>query len=140
VKRIIIVTCTSYTVVSVLASLLSGFDAAPVFAPVTMLQLFLLTLAISVLMFIAEKIAEKLDFYTLLVDLFVRLAICFGVVFFGGMLFGWFTFSWGSVLQMLPLTLPTFAITYVVAYVTVLTYAQNINEALNKRKEKSKND
>ena len=139
-KRIIIVTCTSYTVVSVLASLLSGFDAAPVFAPVTMLQLFLLTLAISVLMFIAEKIAEKLDFYTLLVDLFVRLAICFGVVFFGGMLFGWFTFSWGSVLQMLPLTLPTFAITYVVAYVTVLTYAQNINEALNKRKEKSKND
>ena len=139
-KRILIITCTSYTVASVLASLLSGFDAAPIFAPVTMLQLFLVTLTIAVLMFIAEKITEKLDSYTLLVDLFVRLAICFGVVFFGGMLFGWFTFSWVSVLQMLPLTLPTFAITYVVAYATIFSYAQNINKALKKRKEKSKND
>ena len=136
-KRIIIITCTSYTVVSVLAALLDGMHYVPLFTPMSILQLFMITLSIAVLMFVLEKIAENFDSYTLWVDLLIRLAICFGVVFFGGMLFGWFTFSWLSLLDILPLTIPTFIITYFIAYFTIFAYAKNINEALKKRKEKT---
>ena len=139
-KRILIITCTSYTIVSVLAALLSDMNYAPLFSPVTMLQLFLVTIVIAVLMFAAETIVGKLDFYTLWLDLFIRLAICFGVVFFGGVLFGWFALSWTAFLNILPLTIPTFVITYFIAYVTIFSYAQNINAALKKRKESPEKD
>jgi sterol desaturase/sphingolipid hydroxylase (fatty acid hydroxylase superfamily) len=98
------------------------------------LQLFVMSASISVLMFIIEKITHKLDITSMVLDVLIRVLICYFVVFTEGCLFGMFLFEWKAFLYISPVLIPTFIITYAVSYFMLVDYANEINERIKKKK------
>ncbi|WP_069999106.1 DUF3021 family protein [Cellulosilyticum sp. I15G10I2] len=133
-KKILVITCTSFTAIVLLFALFSTFDMVPELSKSIILQLFAMASSISVLMFISDKIAHKLDINSIVIDALIRVLICYFVVFTEGSLFGMFPFEWKAFAYISPVLIPTFIATYAIYYFTLVDYANEINERIKKKK------
>jgi len=133
-KKIVIITCSSFTAIVMLFALFSTFDIVPELSKSIVLQLFTMAGSIAVLMFFTDKIEDKLDVSSITVDALIRVFICYIVVFAEGSLFGMFPFGWEAIADISPVLIPTFVITYVIGYFTLVECANVINKNI-KRKE-----
>lgn len=133
-KKLIIITCTSYTTVTIVSALLSQLDMALFISANTLLQLFFITFLIAVTMLVLDKVEDKYERFSLWADGLIRIVICYVFVLLGGFVFGWFPVVLQSVLLASPIILITFFITYLVSYLAILDYATNINKILKKEK------
>lgn len=133
-KKIVIITCTSFTAIVLLFAFFSTFDRVPELSKSIILQLFVMSASIAVLMFIMEKIEDRLDITSLALDVFIRVLICYLVVFIEGYVFGMFMFEWKAFLYISPVLIPTFILTYAVYYFMLVDYANEINERIKKKK------
>jgi len=126
-KKIVIITCSSFTVTILLYVLFSVIGVISEVTNEKVLQLFSMTLSIALLMSVGEWILDKLDVSSLALDAVIRVLICYVVVFVEGTLYGMFPFGWSSLLYISLIIIPTVVITYAIAYVTVVNYAKQIN-------------
>ncbi|WP_425804416.1 hypothetical protein ACHOLT_20195 [Desulfitobacterium sp. Sab5] len=133
VKKIIIITCSSFTAIVLIFALLSNFTMVPDLSKSIVLQLFTMAVSIAVLMFFSDKIEEKLDVSSIAVDALIRVLICYIVVFWEGCLFGMIPFGWKAIAYISPALIPTFVITYAIAYFTIVDYAKVINKNIKQR-------
>lgn len=133
-KKIVIITCSSFTAIVLLFALFSTFDMVPELSKSIVLQLFTMALSISVLMFFTEKIGDKLAESSMAVDALIRVLICYIVVFVEGWLFGMFPFGWKAIAYISPVLLPTFVITYAIGYFTIVDFANQINKNIKRKK------
>lgn len=135
-KDVAMITNTSFTFITLIYTILSVFvKEMPYTDPLIVLVLFAMCFSIALLMKILEKIEDRLNVNSILIDALSRLAIVYLVVF-----------TLGSVVDFIPLTLkgflygsmviiPGFAISYIVIYFTSKKYAQNINDAIKLKKQ-----
>ena len=126
-KKIVIVTCSSFTVTILLYVLFSVIGVISEVTNEKVLQLFSMTLSIALLMSVGEWILDKLDVSSLALDAVIRVLICYVVVFAEGTLYGMFPFGWSSLFYISLIIIPTVVTTYAIAYVTVVNYAKQIN-------------
>ncbi len=133
-KKIMIITCASFTAVMLLFTLLSVWDMAPEVSGGVTVQVFVIALSISVLMYIAEKIEDRFEITSLWADTLIRLVICYATVFVEGGLFRMFPYSWDIFLKVTLVLIPVFIITYAIGYFTCLEWAQAINKSIRQRK------
>jgi len=133
-KKIVIITCSSFTAIVLLFALFSTFDMVPELSKSIVLQLFTMALSIAVLMFISERIEDKLDVSSIAVDALIRVLICYIVVFVEGYLFRMFPFGWKAIASISPVLIPTILITYAIGYFTIVDYANAINKNINRKK------
>ena len=133
-KKIVIITCSSFTAIVMLFALFSTFDIVPELSKSIALQLFTMTLSIAVLMFFSEKIEDKLIVSSMAVDALIRVLICYIVVFVEGSLFGMFPFGWKAIAYISPVLIPAFIITYAIGYFTIVDDANAINKNINRKK------
>ena len=134
VKKIITITCSSFTAIVLMFALLSTFNWVPELSKSIVLQLFTMAVSIAVLMFFSDKIEEKLDVSSIAVDAIILVLICYIVVFWEGSLFGMISFSWKAIAYISPALIPTFVITYAISYFTIADYAKVINKNINQKK------
>lgn len=133
-KKIVITICSSFTAIVLLFALFSNFDMVPELSKSIILQLFTMTVTIAVLMFIGEKIEDKLDINSIAVDALIRVLICYIVVIVEGGLFGMFSFNWEVFAKISPVLIPAFLITYAIGYFTIVDYVNVINKTIKERK------
>lgn len=134
VKKIIIITCSSFTAIVLIFALLSNFTMVPDLSKSIVLQLFTMAASIAVLMSISDKIEDQFDVSSLAADALIRVLICYIVVFWEGCWFGMIPFSWKAIAYISPVLIPTFVITYAVGYVTIVDYANEINKSIAHKK------
>lgn len=133
-KKIVIITCSSFTAIVLLFALFSTFDMVPELSKSIVLQLFTMAVSIAVLMFFSEKIEDKLAVSSMAVDALIRVLICYIVVFVEGCLFGMFPFGWKAIAYISPVLIPAFVITYAIGYFTIVDYANAINKNIKRKK------
>lgn len=133
-KKIVIITCSSFTAIVLLFALFSTFDMVPELSKNIVLQLFTMALSISVLMFFSDKIGDKLAESWMAVDALIRVFICYIVVFVEGCLFGMFPFGWKAIAYISPVLIPAFVITYTIGYFTIVDFANEINKSIKRNK------
>jgi len=134
VKKALIITCSSFTAIVLMFALLSTFSMVPELSRNIVLQLFTMAASIAVLMSISDKIEDQFDMSSLALDGLIRVVICYVVVFWEGCLFGMIPFSWKALAYISPALIPTFIITYSIAYFTIVDYANSINKSINHKK------
>ncbi len=132
-KKILIITCSSFTAIVLLFALFSTFDIVPELSKSIVFQLFTMSMSIALLMFISERAEDKLDISSLTVDALIRMLICYIVVFVEGSLFRMFPFSWKAIASISPVLIPTFVITYVIGYFTIVDCANKINKSIKRK-------
>lgn len=136
-KYITTITCSSFTCIVLLFAVFSRFDLTPPLSNEACFVLFGMSLSISLLMFLFEKLQERFDFTpSAWLDILIRILICYAVVFFEGVFWGMVPFAWDSLLAISPVLIPTFLITYLVFYLSCVRYADDINREI-KRKSNS---
>jgi len=133
-KKLLIITCTSFTAVMLFFTILTTFEFAPTMARSTPVQVFILTLSIAALMFLAEIAEDKYDISSLLADAIIRLLICYFVIFIEGYMFRWFDASFSAFFIITPILIPTFIITYWVSYSISVEYTETINQIIKRGK------
>jgi hypothetical protein len=135
-KHILTITCSSFTAIIVLFALFSKFDSpfAPEFSNSTVLEFFIMCLSIAIAMLVSKKIEEKFDIPSIFVDAFIRVLICYIIVFFEGCWFEMFSFSWISFLYISPILIPTYIISYALSYFNRVQYANAINYRIQQKK------
>lgn len=133
-KKIILITCSSFTAIMLLFTLLSTWDMAPEVSGAVTVQVFVIALSISLLMRIAEKIEDRFEKTSLWTDVLIRLAICYATTFVEGGLFRMFPFSWDVFLKITLILIPVFIVTYAIGYFTYLEWAEAINKSIRQRK------
>ncbi len=133
-KKIVIITCSSFTAIVLLFALFSTFNMVPELSKSIVLQLFTMAVSISVLMFFGEKLSDKLVVSSMAVDALIRVLICYLVVFVEGCLFGMFPFGWKAIAYISPILIPGFVITYAIGYFTIVDCANEINKNINQKK------
>lgn len=135
IKKILIITCSSFTAIILFFILFSKLGVIILFSEDIALQLFIMSLSISILMSLTDKIEAHLDVSSIFVDVSIRVFICYFVVFIQGCLFGMFPFSWISFIYITPVLIPGFLVTYAISYFTNVEYSNAINKSI-KRKQK----
>lgn len=137
-KKLITICSTSFTVVMLLTTLLVGTDMSPNIDRLIILQLFLMSLTISVLLVLLDKFEDKMSEYyesSLIRDILSRIIICYFVVFFEGIYFKMFDFSFYSLLSISPIVLIAFIVTYIVSYMICYKETEEINEVIKRKKD-----
>lgn len=133
-KKILIISCTSFTAVMLLFALFSMFEMAPEISKTITVQVFVITVSIAILMTLAEKIEDRFEVFSILADALMRILLCYFVIFIEGYLFGWFEFSFKALIYITPILIPAFLITYLVSYLTCVEYAEAINRSIKRKK------
>lgn len=133
-KKIVIITCSSFTAIILLFSLFSTFDMVPELSKSIVLQLFTMAISIAVLMFFSEKFEDKYTVSSTAMDALIGMLICYIVVFVEGCLFGMFPFGWKAIAYISPVLIPAFVITYAIGYFTIVDDANAINKNIKRKK------
>ena len=107
----------------------------PVITNRIILQLFAMSFTIAIGMALTDYVEKRKDISSMLFDVVLRAAICYGVVLMEGSLFGMFTFTWRTVWEISPILIPTFIVTYVISLISLMEVATSINQTIS-RKEK----
>lgn len=134
-KKILLITCASFTVAQLLTAAFVGASFTPEASSQTTWQLFMMSLSIALLMVLYEKIAERFGGAPLWADALLRLAICYLIVFSQGAYFGMITWSWRGLGQITPLLLLIFLLTYIISYLTCTEWAAAINQSIRSRRK-----
>lgn len=129
-KKILTITCGSFTSVIILFALLSPYGFAPAVTNDITFQVFLMSVSIALIM----TLAERIDYDSLVIDVLVKVLICYLVVFFEGALFGMIPFSWHGFWEITPVLIPAFLITYLFHYITCMECASYINHIIHHKK------
>lgn len=135
-KKIITVMCTSFTSVILLFILFYQFDMVSELNHSTILQIFSMSVLISVFMYISDMLQKKFDIGSSLLDLLIRILICYLVVFTVGCIGGMFTFGLNAILEMTPILIIAFIITYIFSYAVCVNYANQINAEIQNKQER----
>lgn len=130
-RKILTITCGSFTVVMMLFVLFSPFRLAPEVTNATALQGFVMSVSIAVIMVLAEKI----DLESIALDVLTKALICYLVVFLEGAFFGMVPFSWKGLWEITPVLIPAFIITYVIEYLVCVEWASFINHKIKRKKQ-----
>lgn len=139
-RKILIICCSSYTALTLCFAFFSIFDLSPALTNEIAMQAFLMTLTIAVLITLSDKLLDHLRNSSLLLDILIRITICYLVAFLEGVLFGMFPLSFYSLLEITPVMLPVFFFTYLSAYLLSAEWAKNINAMIQtKKKQKEQN-
>lgn len=133
-KKIVIITCSSFTAIVLLFALFSTFEMVPELTKSIILQLFTMAVSIAVLMFFSERIEDKLAVSSMAADVLIRVLICYSVVFVEGSLFGMFPFGWKAIANISPVLIPTIVITYTIGYFTIVDSANDINKNIKRKR------
>ncbi|WP_294467788.1 hypothetical protein [uncultured Anaerofustis sp.] len=136
-KKLITICSTSFTVVILLTTLLVDTDLSPDINRFIILQLFLMSLTISVLLTLLDKLEDKMSKYydiNLIRGILSRVIICYLVVFFEGVYFKMFDFSFYSLLSISPIVIIAFIVTYIVSYMICYKETEEINEVIKRKK------
>jgi len=134
-KKIMIVTCSSFTTIVLFFVFFSRYQIVPVITNHIILQLFAMSFTIAIGMALTDYVEKRKDISSMLFDVVLRAAICYGVVLLEGSLFGMFTFAWRTVWEISPILIPTFIVTYVISLISLMEVATSINQTIS-RKEK----
>lgn len=129
-KKLLLITCTSFTITQLLFAVFAASDFAPAVNSQSTLQAFIMSLSIAIFMVAAEKAADYFAVVPLWLDGLIRLMICYMVVFIEGTFFGMITFSWLGLWQITPLLLVIFLLTYFISYLTCSEWAEAINKCI----------
>lgn len=135
-KEIAVITCCSFTGVTVLFALLSHFDLAIPLSNTIALQIFCMCISTGLGMVAADKIIDAVKIETLMPEILLRLGICYVVVFFEGALFGMFSFNATALLKIAPILLPVYIVTHFATYYVSATCANEINDKIKQENEK----
>jgi hypothetical protein len=133
-KKLLIITCTSFTAVILSFTLLAKFDFAPTMTNSTPIQVFILTLSIAALMYLGEIIEDRFEINSLWADALIRLFICYATIFLEGHIFRWFETTPSAILIITPILVPAFIITYWVSYSISVEYTETINQIIKRKK------
>ena len=134
-KKILLMTCASFTAAQLLFAAFSQASFAPEVNSQTTWQTFCMSLSIALLMVLYENIADRFGGASLWLDALLRLAICYSVVFTQGAYFGMIAFSWRGLWQITPLLVLIFLLTYTISYLTCTEWAAAINQSIRSRRE-----
>lgn len=133
-KKILIMICASFTAINLCFIIFSRFDIVPKLTNQIALQLFVITVTIAVLMYAGEYLETKIDLNSLIIDMLLRITICYLVIFCEGSFFGMVKWEWGHFFDVSCVLVPTFIVTYIISYLTCVDYANSINKKINNRK------
>lgn len=129
-KKFVTITCGSFTVVMLLFMLLSPYNLAPYITNTIAFQLLIMSVSLALIMVLAELIKND----SIIIDVLIKIIICYAVVFFEGAYFGMVDFSWIGLLQITPSLVPAFIITYFIQYLTYVEWASSINKSIKRKK------
>ncbi len=133
---------TSFTGVVLLMAILKPLGWEGYMTPLTVWQLFGMCATISAAMLLwdyPEGWLERLNFSPnafLFLNPLLRCAVVCLIVLFEGVLFGFYPLSWESVIGLLPVVVPVFAVTYAVTAVNFHWAKKNAEEINRKIMEK----
>ena len=133
---------TSFTGVVLLMAILKPLGWEGYMTPLTVWQLFGMCATISAAMLLwdyPEGWLERLNFSPnafLFLNPLLRCAVVCLIVLFEGVLFGFYPLSWESVIGLLPVVVPVFAVTYAVTAVNSHWAKKNAEEINRKIMEK----
>ena len=131
-KNIILRTCCTFTLVTLLFAIFSDVGLTPESTNTVIYQILIMTLSISVAMDIGERIEERLDITSSLVDILIRIIICYVFVFLEGVAFHMFPLKLSSLLLISPVLLPTFIATYTLFWFMSKQMVKEINESIKR--------
>ena len=134
-KKILLITCTSFTAAQLLFAAFSATPFVPELNSQTTWQTFCMTLSIALLMVLYEKIADQFGSTPLWLDILLRLLICYVVVFTQGAYFGMIALSWLGLWRITPSLGIIYLLTYTISYLTCTEWAAAINQSIRSRRE-----
>lgn len=134
-KKIILYTCTSFTALTLAFAVLQGSNFAPVLTAAIVVQLFIITLSIALLMHLAETILMRFEVDSPVLELLIRVFICYGLAMTECILFGMIPASLDSLLLITPAMVPTFIVSYAANHLVIVGYAEKINKAIHRQNE-----
>ena len=111
------------------------FDLAPEITNEVVIQVLIISTSIAVLMEISDKLLSYFDISSFLVDLIIRVLICYFVVFIACANFNIISFSLFGLWEITPTMLFCFPLTYAYTVYMNNELAESINEAIKKRKK-----
>lgn len=129
-KRFLQITTAGFTACALFFAL---FSTLPINRSV-LLQLFVMCASIGVVMSLYEWAARWREL-PLLLDIGIRLLLCYLVVGLEGMAFGMFAMEWAALLPVSLVLVPAFIGAYTILYLTSLKYANDINQKIRERKK-----
>lgn len=129
-KKTLIICCTSFTVLMLAFAISDKFNFEFAVDNMLTIQAFLLTLSISLSMFLAEKLQDKFNITSPWADMVIRAILSYLIILFEGNLFGWFSLSAKSILVILPIWFPVFLLTSLAVFLTCMQYADEINKKI----------
>ena len=139
-KKILVVTCASFTTIVLLFSFVERLKITPALNGSVVWQLFLMSLSVSAGMHLVYRLEEVLDISSFVFDVAVRVVVCYVVVLLEGSSFQMFSFGWKAVAVVSPVLIPTIFITYLISYFSLVECADSINSILNKEKAGEKHE
>ncbi|MEA4874204.1 hypothetical protein [Anaerorhabdus sp.] len=134
-KKILNIIFGSFTIMMLLFTFFRPFDLAPEITNEVVIQVLIISTSIAVLMEISDKLLSYFDISSFLVDLIIRVLICYFVVFIACANFNIISFSLFGLWEITPTMLFCFPLTYAYTVYMNNELAESINEAIKKRKK-----
>ncbi|MFV0550646.1 MAG: hypothetical protein ACK5L6_01820 [Anaerorhabdus sp.] len=134
-KKILNIIFGSFTIMMLLFTFFKPFDLAPEITNEVVIQVLIISTSIAVLMEISDKLLSYFDISSFLVDLIIRVLICYFVVFIACANFNIISFSLFGLWEITPTMLFCFPLTYAYTVYMNNELAESINEAIKKRKK-----
>lgn len=134
-KKILNIIFGSFTIMMLLFTFFRPFDLAPEITNEVVIQVLIISTSIAVLMEISDKLLNYFDISSFLVDLIIRVLICYFVVFIACANFNIISFSLFGLWEITPTMLFCFPLTYAYTVYMNNELAESINEAIKKRKK-----
>ncbi|WOC31394.1 MULTISPECIES: hypothetical protein [Caproicibacterium] len=132
------ITCSSFTS-AVLCSIL--FSSCGLMAPLNnslVLELLCMCVSTALGMAAADKILDVANVETLLPEVLLRFGICYVLIFSEGALFQMFPFDFRHMAEVLPVLVPTYAVTHFAAYRMSVACASEINHKIEQETKSQK--
>ncbi|MBE6722870.1 MAG: DUF3021 domain-containing protein [Ruminococcaceae bacterium] len=138
IREIFVITCCSYTAVTMLFVMFSNFNMTEPLSNEIALMLLCMCFSTALGMLAADKIIDAVNIETLLPEILLRMGICYVIVFFEGALFHMFPFDIRHLFGISPILLPVYFLTHFATYHVNVECANEINKKIKSENEKTK--
>lgn len=132
-KKIFNIIFGSFTIMMILFTIFRQFDLAPAITNEVVYQVLIISSSIAILMEISDKILAYFDISSLIIDLIIRIMICYIVVFIACVSFNFISFSLYGLWEITPTMLLCFPLTYLYTVYMNNELTASINKAIKKR-------
>lgn len=133
-KKILNIVFGSFTIMMLLFTFFRPFDLSPEITGEVVIQVLIISTCIAVLMEVSDKILNYFDINSFLIDLIIRVLICYFVVFIACANFNIIEFSLFGLWEITPTMIFCFPLTYAYTVYMNNEMAESINQAIKKRK------